>query len=179
MPIDPSIALSLPIEPTDHVQGDPGAPYTLVWYGDYECDYCGRAFPLVKELQKELGDRLQLVYRHFPVASIHPHAATAAQAAEAAAAQGKFWPMHDLLFEHQDHLADTDLSQYALRAGVEIYKFNADLSSQRFAARVKRDHDSGVASGVKGTPTFFINGYKYTGRPDVTSLAAALSEVAR
>ena len=178
MLIDPNIALVLPIEPQDHTQGPADAPLTLLWYGDYECDYCGRAFPIVKQLQADFGDRLQLVYRHFPVANIHPHASAAAQAAEAAGAQQKFWEMHDVLFEQQDKLADADLSHYAMRVGLEIYKFQADLSSQRFSKRVRRDYQSGLQSSVKGTPSFFINGFKFVGQPDLESLTAALNEAA-
>jgi NhaA family Na+:H+ antiporter len=174
MPLDRSFPLMLPIEPIDHVRGPADATAQLVWYGDYECDYCGRAFPVIQQLLAEHGERFRLIYRHFPVASIHPHAAAAAQAAEAANAQGKFWAMHDLLFQNQDHLADADFSHYALRLGLEIYRFNSDLSSQRFAARIARDYQSGIDAGVTGTPTFFINGFRYRGQRSLESLAAAL-----
>ena len=174
MPIDESQPLTLPIEPIDHVRGPADVKPELVWYGDYECDYCGRVFPLVQQLLKEQGERFRLIYRHFPLSNIHPHASAAAQAAEAANAQGKFWDMHDLLFKNQDHLADADFGHYALRVGLEPYKFSSDIGSQRFAARVARDHQSGVASGVKGTPTFFVNGFRFKGAPTVETLSEAL-----
>jgi NhaA family Na+:H+ antiporter len=167
-------ALSSPIDEKDHIRGRADASTTLVWYGDYECDYCARAFPVVNELVEVMGDRLRLVYRHFPVASVHPHAAVAAQAAEAAGAQGRFWDMHDLLFREQHRLADADFTYFALKLELEPYKFQADLSSERFVPRVRRDIDSGIASGVKGTPTFFVNGMKYSDVIDVPSLIKAL-----
>jgi protein-disulfide isomerase len=156
-------SLSLPIEPVDHALGPEAAPVTLVWYGDYECDFCARAFPVIERLVDTMRDGLRLVYRHFPVASVHPHASIAAQGAESAGAQGKYWAMHNILFQHQDRLADSDMTYFATRAGVEIYKFNADMSIGRFAGKVRRDYESGRASGVAGTPAFFINGQRYPG----------------
>jgi protein-disulfide isomerase len=166
--------LSMPVSERDHTQGPPDAPVTLLEYGDYECPYCGKAYPLVKQVQGLLGDRLRFAFRNFPLNTVHPHASIAAQAAEAAAAQGKFWEMHDLLFEHQDDLADADLVQYALKLGLEVYRFEADLSSEVFAPRVREDFRSGVRSGVNGTPTFFINGARYNGENEADALLAAL-----
>jgi Na+:H+ antiporter, NhaA family len=166
--------LLTPPEAGDHVQGPEDAPVTLVEYGDYECPYCARAFPIIRRLRAEMPDKLRFVFRHFPLNSVHPHASVAAQAAEAAGAQGKFWDMHDLLFEHQEDLEASDLQRYAIRAGVEIYRFQADLSSERFARKVKRDYESGVASGVKGTPTLFVNGVKYAGPLEYDALADAI-----
>jgi protein-disulfide isomerase len=163
-----------PVAPDDHAQGPPEAPVTLLEYGDYECPYCLRAFPLIKRLREELGDRLRFVFRHFPQNSVHPHASVAAQAAEAAGAQGKFWEMHDMLFEHQDELAETDLGRYALKLGLEVYRFQSDLSSERFASKVRDDHESGVRSAVKKTPTLFINGQRYTEPLDYDALLAAV-----
>ena len=168
--------LAIPVSEHDHAQGPPDAPVTLVEYGDYECPYCGRAFPVVKRLQESLGELLRFVFRNFPLNTIHEHAGMAAQAAEAAAAQGKFWEMHDILYEHQDTLAEHDLREFALKIGLEIYKFNADLASERFAKRVQDDFRGGVRSGVNGTPTFFINDVRYDGAPDFDSLLAALLE---
>ena len=170
--------LSVPVSERDHAQGPADAPVTLVEYGDYECPYCGRAYPIVKKLQQAMGERLRFVFRNFPLNTIHAHAGMAAQAAEAAAAQGKFWEMHDILYEHQDTLADHDLNEFALKLGLEIYKFEADLSGERFAKRVNEDFRSGVRSGVNGTPTFFINDLRYDGNHEYDDLLAALQAAA-
>jgi protein-disulfide isomerase len=145
-----------------------------VEYGDYECPDCGNAYPVIKRLIAEMGPRLRFVFRNFPLYSVHPHASVAAQAAEAAAAQGKFWEMHDLLYEHQKDLADIEMSKFALRVGLEIYRFEADLASERFARRVADDYDSGMKSGVTGTPTFFVNGVRFAGEKDYRTLRAAV-----
>ena len=167
--------LSIPFNAErDHVRGNPAAPLTLLEYGDYECPYCGRAFPIVNQLRAHFGERLRFVFRHFPLNNVHPHASVAAQSAEAAAAQGKFWEMHDMLYEHQQELAEADLSQYALRIGLEIYRFQADVSTERFAKRVADDYESGAASGVKGTPTFFIQSERYTGEREFEAIKSAL-----
>ena len=171
--------LTVPINDKDHAQGPPDAPVTLVEYGDYECPYCGNAYPIIKRLQKELGPRLRFVFRNFPLNTIHAHAGVAAQAAEAAAAQGRFWEMHDLLYEHQQDLGEADLLHYALTLGLEPYRFEADLSSEIFARKVSDDFRGGVRSGVNGTPTFFINGARYAGPHDYDSLKAALERAAR
>jgi protein-disulfide isomerase len=155
--------LAVPVTERDHALGPADAPVTLVEYGDYECPYCGKAYPIVKKIQERMGERLRFVFRNFPLNTIHAHAGVAAQAAESAGAQGKFWEMHDLLYENQDKLADADLNSYALKLGLEIYRFEADMSSGVFAARVREDFRGGVRSGVNGTPTFFINGLRYTG----------------
>ena len=168
--------LTLPVSDKDHVQGPPDAPVTLVEYGDYECPYCGRAYPIVKRVQAELGDQLRFVFRNFPLNTIHEHAGVAAQAAEAASAQGKFWEMHDLLYEHQDELADTDLNRYALKLGLEIYRFEADLSGEVYARKVRDDFRGGIRSGVNGTPTFFINGLRYNGPLEYEPLSNALRD---
>jgi NhaA family Na+:H+ antiporter len=168
--------LSIPISDHDHIRGRPDAPLTLLEYGDYECDYCGRAFPVVRAVREHFGDRLRFIFRNFPHASIHPHASIAAQAAESAALKGKFWEMHDLLFEHQDDLATGDLAHYALQVGLEVYHFESDLSSQRFARHVAADYQGGVESGVKKTPTFFIDEVRYTGPMEAAALIAALNE---
>jgi protein-disulfide isomerase len=170
--------LAVPVNERDHAQGSPGAPVTLVEYGDYECAYCGRAYPVVKELRRRLGDRLRFVFRNFPLNTIHRHASVAAQAAEAAGAQGKFWQMHDLLYENQDSLADTDLATYALRLGLEVYRFNADLSSGAYVKRVEDDFRGGVRSGVNGTPTFFINGTRYNGKQNIDEMLKAIEAAA-
>jgi protein-disulfide isomerase len=175
MGLDPTQPrLASPVSERDHAVGPSDAPVTLVEYGDYECPDCGNAYPEIKRLIAELGPRLRFVFRNYPLYSIHPHAGVAAMAAEAAAAQGKFWQMHDVLYENQRDLADIELSRLALRAGVEIYKFEADLGSERFGRRVAEDFESGRASGVTGTPTFFVNGVRYVGEKDYASLKAAI-----
>jgi protein-disulfide isomerase len=164
--------LHVPVSDKDHAQGPPDAPVTLVEYGDYECPYCGRAYPVVKQLQQAMGDRLRFVFRNFPLNTLHEHAGVAAQAAEAAAAQGKFWEMHDLLYENQDDLADVE--QYALSLGLEIYQFNSDLSGEKYSKKVRDDFRGGVRSGVNGTPTFFINGVRYDGEHTYEAMLPAL-----
>jgi protein-disulfide isomerase len=166
--------LAIPVTERDHASGPADAPVTLVQYGDYECPYCGKAYPVVKEIQERLGARLRFVFRNFPLNTIHEHAGVAAQAAEAAAAQGKFWEMHDILYEHQEELADRDLREYALRVGLEIYRFDADLSGEKFAKKVRDDFRGGVRSGVNGTPTFFINGLRYNGDHTFEAMLEAL-----
>jgi len=168
--------LAVPVNERDHLRSNINAPLTLLEYGDYECPYCGRAFPIVNQLRAHFGDRLRFVFRHFPQNSVHPHAGVAAQAAEAAGAQGKFWEMHDLLFAHQDDLADADLNHYALRLGLEIYRFQTDLASERYAQRVRDNYQSGADSGVTGTPTFFINGIRYRGPLEFESIKGALED---
>jgi protein-disulfide isomerase len=155
--------LTPPVSASDHAAGPDDAPVTLVEYGDYECPYCGMAHPIVKRAQRELGKQLRFVFRNFPLAESHPHARLAAQAAEAAAAQGKFWEMHDMLFEHQDGLEPEDLTGYAKSLGLDTAKFARDLESGTYAKRVRDDFRSGVKSGVNGTPTFFVNGNRYDG----------------
>jgi protein-disulfide isomerase len=155
--------LTPPVSERDHANGPEDAPVTLVEYGDYECPYCGMAYQVVKSAQRELGKQLRFVFRNFPLAEAHPHARNAAQAAEAAAAQGKFWEMHDALFEHQEALEAEDIIGYAKSLGLDMAKFAKDLQDATYAKRVREDFRSGVKSGVNGTPTFFINGSRYEG----------------
>src|ERR1700674_5534510 len=155
--------LTPPVSARDHAAGPDAAPVTLVKYGDYECPYCGMAHPIVKAAQRELGDKLRFVFRNFPLAEAHPHARIAAQAAEAAGAQGRFWEMHDMLFEHQDALEPQDLVGYAKSLGLDIPQFERDLKAGTYEKRVRDDFRNGVKSGVNGTPTFFVNGERYDG----------------
>jgi protein-disulfide isomerase len=172
--------LTPPVGEQDHVAGPPDAPLTLVEYGDYECPYCRMAYPIVKAAQRELGDRLRFVFRNFPLAEIHPHARHAAQAAEAAAAQGKFWAMHDMLFEHQDALEDADLVRYAELLGLDADRVARELNAGTYAKRVRDDFRSGVRSGVNGTPTLFVNGERYEGSwADEEAFVRALRDAAR
>src|SRR6266850_2404205 len=171
--------LILPVSQRDHIQGPATAAVTLVEYGDYQCSHCGHAHPIVKNVQEIMGSRMRFVFRNFPVSSIHPNAQHAAEAAEAAGAQGKFWEMHDYLFEHQDHLEDADLLKYAAKIGLDVVRFNENLQAHTFAARVREDMHSGVRSGVNGTPTFFINGIRHDGPWDIQSLTTALVAAAQ
>ncbi|HEV3029781.1 MAG TPA: thioredoxin domain-containing protein [Planctomycetota bacterium] len=168
--------LTLPVGDRDHAQGPAAASVTLVEYGDYECPHCGAAYPVVKKLQKKLGMSLRFVFRNFPLNNMHPHAEHAAEAAETAAAQGKFWEMHDWIFEHQDSLEDGDLLQAAESLRLDAKLFLKEMQSGAHLARVKEDFMSGMRSGVNGTPTFFINGVRHNGAPSYEDLLAALTE---
>jgi protein-disulfide isomerase len=170
--------LTPPIGAGDHAEGSPDAPLSLVEYGDYECPYCGMAHPIVKALQRRLGDELRFVFRHFPLTQAHPHAEHAAEMAEGAADRGKFWPMHDLLYENQGALEDEDLVGYSASLGIDAKWAASALLSQAFAERVREDFLSGVRSGVNGTPTFFINGVRHDGPWDEPSLLEALRSAA-
>jgi protein-disulfide isomerase len=168
-------ALTLPVsEDRDHIQGPPEAAVTLVEYGDYECPYCGAAYPIIKEVQERMGERLRFVFRNFPITTSHTHAEQAAEAAEAAAAQGRFWEMHDLLYENQQHLGGEDLRAYAEQLGLEVEPFDRELAEHVHADRVHEDFMSGVRSGVNGTPTFYINGLRYDDSYELDTLLAAL-----
>jgi protein-disulfide isomerase len=171
--------LTLPVsEERDHVQGPTDAAVTLVEYGDYECPYCGAAYPIIKEVQARMGERLRFVFRNFPISTSHPHAEQAAEAAEAAAAQGGFWEMHDLLYENQDRLRDEDLHAYATQLGLDVGLFVQELAEHVHAPRVREDFMSGVRSGVNGTPTFYIDGVRHDGSYDVETLLIALERAA-
>jgi protein-disulfide isomerase len=167
--------LTLPVsEDRDHIQGAAEAPATLLEYGDYECPFCGAAYPIVKEVQSRLGDRLRFVFRNFPITTSHPHAELAAEAAEAADAQRKFWEMHDLLYESQQHLEAADLHRYAEQLGLDVGRFDNELARHVHAERVREDFMSGVRSGVNGTPTFYLNGVRHDGDYELETLLAAL-----
>jgi protein-disulfide isomerase len=168
--------LTLPVSERDHIQGNDQAPLTLVEYGDYQCPYCGAAYPVVQKIQKTLGKNLRFVFRNFPLTQAHPHAMIAAQAAEAAALQGKFWEMHDLLFEQQTFLEPDILPLWAKKIGLDVPAFEAAIEQNVMARRIKEDRQSGIRSGVNGTPTFFINGQRHDDAPDYQTLLAALEE---
>jgi protein-disulfide isomerase len=169
-------ALKPPVTARDHALGPEAAPVTLVEYGDYQCPHCGAAHPVVKALKRHFGPRMRLVFRHFPLTQVHPRAESAAEAAEAAASVGKFWEMHDAIFEHQDALEDEDLLQYAEEVGVNPAVVASALAARSYAPRIKEDFMSGVRSGVNGTPSFFVNGEKYEGPYDLGSLREAIEE---
>jgi protein-disulfide isomerase len=153
--------LAIPVGVDDHVSGSDGAGITLVEYGDYECPYCGQAFPIVEQLQRAFGSSLRLVFRNLPLTNVHPHAEGAAEAAEAVALQGKFWPMHDLLFQHQRDLKVESLLRYAEMAGADAPEVAAVLARRDTRDRVKSDLEGAIRSGANGTPTFFVNGVRY------------------
>lgn len=166
--------LTPPVSARDHIRGRITAPVILAEHGDFECPYCGRAHLVVEQIREELGENLAFVFRHFPLTTVHPHAGRAAEAAEAAGAQGKFWEMHDVLFENQDRLEDTDLVRYATELGLNVPRFVRELETGVYAPRVREDFRNGVLSGVNGTPTFFINGVRHDDGWDYQTLMAAL-----
>jgi protein-disulfide isomerase len=167
--------LTVPVGDRDHVRGAAAAPVTLVEYGDYECPFCRAAQASLDQVLQIADGGVRLVYRHFPLTQIHPRSQQAAEAAEAAGAQGRFWEMHDLLFEHQDRLGIRDLLGYAAALGLDVSEFAGALESHVHAPRVREDFLSGVRSGVNGTPTFFVNGVRHNGGYDLRSLLAALA----
>jgi len=173
-----SARLTPPVSARDHAQGRADAPVTLVEYGDYECPHCGRAYPIVKAVQRTLGNDLRFVFRNFPLTKSHEHAEHAAEMAEAAGHEGKFWQMHDFLFEHQDTLEDENLIAFAASLGIDPGWAARALAQGLFRERVREDFASGVKSGVNGTPTFFINGARYDGLLHPTSLVEALVSAA-
>jgi len=169
---DPIIDLAEPVDPErDHIRGPAESPVTVLEYGDFECPYCGRAESVVRELLAEFGD-VRYVWRHLPLTDVHPRAQAAAEAAEAAAAQGKFWEMHDLLLDHQDALRVSDLLGYAEDIDLDGERFEEDLRRGSGAGRIEEDVDSADLSGVSGTPTFFINGRRHYGAYDIDTLSA-------
>jgi protein-disulfide isomerase len=172
-------ALTMPVsEDRDHIQGQAEAAVTLVEYGDYECPYCGAAYPIIKEVQARMGERLRFVFRNFPITTAHPHAEQAAEAAEAAATQGRFWEMHDVLYENQSRLDDVDLRGYAEQLQLDVESFGSELAEHVHAERVREDFMSGVRSGVNGTPTFYINGVRHDDTYDLETMIAALEKAA-
>ena len=169
--------LTPPVGDDDHSQGPADAPVTLVEYGDYECPYCGEAYPVLKAVQEAMGDRLRFVFRNFPLTQQHPHAGRAAEFAEAAASIGRFWEAHDMLYEHQEALDDASLASYARRLGLDGPHLVAALEGSH-DDKIRRDFSSGLRSGVNGTPTLFINNQRYDGPRDVESLVTVLQAAA-
>jgi protein-disulfide isomerase len=155
--------LRVPVHDGDHARGPKDAPLVVVEYGDYQCPHCGHAYPIVERLRQALGDELCLVYRHFPLAEAHPDAPNAARAAEAAGRQGRFWDMHALLFRNQNALDPGSLAGYADALGLDMDRWIRDMESDAIEAKVETDFQGAVRSGANGTPTFFVNGYRYDG----------------
>jgi len=166
--------LAPPVGKRDHVQGPADALVTLVEYGDFECPYCAAAYLIVKKVQEVMADQLRFVFRHFPLTQIHPHAQGAAEASEAAGAQGRFWEMHDLLYENQRALDPMHLPGYAEDLDLDAQRFVRELEERVYQPRVRQDFMSGVRSGVNGTPAFFIKGIRYDGSWDLAPLLEAL-----
>jgi len=169
--------LTPPVGHTDHVQGPKDAPVTLVEYGDFECPYCGAMYAVIKAVQQAMGDRLRFVFRQFPLTSMHPHALHAAELSEAAGTVGRFWEAHDVLYENQSALSDRELTIYASRVGVQASGLTTAFEGA-YDERIQADLESGLRSGVNGTPTLFVNGGRYEGDHDVESLLEALNAVA-
>jgi protein-disulfide isomerase len=163
---------------TDHIQGDESAAVTLVEYGDYQCPYCGQAYPIVKRVQKHFGKRLRFVFRNFPLIEMHPNAEFAAETAEFAAAHDKFWEAHDLLYENQQSLGGELYAEIAKKLALAPADLRTALEKREFAPRVRTDFSSGVRSGVNGTPTFFINGQRHDASFDYETLVAAIEAAA-
>jgi protein-disulfide isomerase len=171
--------LAIPVGERDHVRGPASAELTLVEYGDFECPYTRRARPVVRRLRQDFGKWLLFVLRNFPLSRIHPHAQAAAEVAEAAGSQGRYWEMHDMLFDNQRHLEDGDLRRYAQRLGLDPERFDRELVQHAHARRVREDLRGGLKSGVEGTPTFFVDGLRHDGPNDLATLRAAVEDAAR
>ena len=163
-----------PITSDDHLEGPSDAPVTVVEYADFECLHCARANPILKQLRTEIPDAFRLVFRHFPIVADRPRSVAAARAAVAAGLQGRFWEMHDRLFEHQAHLHPEAYQLHAEDIGLDLERFNRDMDDSRVATRIQRDLESGAVSGVRGTPTFFINGVRHVDTWDLDALRRAI-----
>jgi protein-disulfide isomerase len=170
--------LTVPVSDRDHIQGKDGAPVTLLQYGDYECPYCGQAYYIVKQLLADMHSTIQFVFRNFPLTQIHPHALSAALAAEASGKQHRYFEMHDLLYEHQDTLEAEHLIAFAQVLGLDIEQYILDMTSDDLALRVREDFIGGIRSGVNGTPTFYINTVRHDDSYDYQTLRAALEATA-
>lgn len=172
--------LTPPVGPEDHVAGPDDAPVTLVEYGDYECPHCAAAHPVVKAVLRRMGKQVRFVFRNFPLKEVHPHAYHAAEVAEAAAVQGRFWEMHDIIFQRQHEIEDADLLRYAKELKLDVDRVRSELEAGTHTKRVRDDFRHGVRSGVNGTPTFFINGRRYDGVwRDEDAFVGALKAAAR
>jgi protein-disulfide isomerase len=169
------VKLNTPVTERDHASGTATAPVTLLEYGNFECIHCGRAYPVIKQVRKLLGDDLRFVFRHFPTVQTHPHSLRAAEAAEAAGAQEKFWQMHDELFTHQSALEDRDLSRYARRIGLNLERFTSDMTRNSFLKEIETEYRRSLFDEhITGTPTIYLNDIRYTGATDLESLLQAI-----
>jgi protein-disulfide isomerase len=170
-------ALKIPVTSVDHAQGADTARVTLVEYGDYQCPYCGEAYPIVKAVQKRFGKELRFVFRNFPLNEMHPHAESAAETAEFAGAQGKFWKMHDLLYENQEKLGSALYGELAQSLGLSVSALRDALESGAYRGRIRDDFSGGVRSGVNGTPAFYINGKRHDDSFDLETLERAIRDI--
>ncbi|MBM0239984.1 DsbA family protein [Micromonospora sp. ATA32] len=177
-PLQVTARLRVPVGEQDHVRGPAGAPVTIVEYADFQCHYCGAAYANLHEVLRQRADLVRLVYRHFPIDNIHPYAESAAEAAEAAGQQGRFWPMHDWLYEHQDQLDPVHLSLAVEQLGLRPEEVAAEVERHAHADRVRQDFVGGIRSGVNGTPTLFLNELRYEGGYSVPDLLAAVDSAA-
>jgi len=166
--------LTEPVSARDHIRGPRSAAISLVEYGDFECPYCRAAEPIVAGLMEALGDQLSVTFRHFPMLEVHPHGQHAAEVAEAAAAQGKFWEMHDMLFANQNALDDASLLKYVADLGLDVERVRRELASHEHAGHVAEDSASGLLSGVRGTPTFYMDGARYDGSVALGQMLTAM-----
>jgi len=171
--------LIIPVSSKDHIQGDKNALITLVEYGDYECPYCGAAYPIVKRIQEYFGERLQFVFRNFPLVESHPHAGMAAMTAEFAATHNKFWDMHDMLYENQENLEISDLLAYAKEFNLSDKDLKNAIENEIYNEKIQNDFMGGVRSGVNGTPTFFINEIRHNGSFEYENLLDAINKAVK
>lgn len=171
--------MSIQVNKTDHVQGNENAKIELIEYGDYQCPYCRKAHYIIKEIQKELGNNLKFVFRNFPLVELHPNALNASVCAEVAGGEGKFWQMHDILFENQRHLDDSDLIKYAKEIGMNEENFKNNFGKEKFLQKIKNDYNSGMENDVEGTPTFFINGEVFNGNWMTSELSEYLRSLVK
>jgi protein-disulfide isomerase len=171
-------SLAVPVSEEDHAQGLSRAAVTLLEYGDYQCPYCGQAYPIIKEVQASMGRKLRFVFRNFPLTQAHPYAELAAEAAESAAVDGKFWEMHDALYENQAMLSEDGVMEIARKLGLNLARFVEDIRTRKFMNHVRKDFMGGVKSGVNGTPCFFINGKRHDGPWDYETLSNSLASFA-
>jgi len=169
--------LKNPVTSEDHIQGGKNAPVTLVEYGDYECPYCGQAYPIIKQIQKRYGDKLRFVFRNFPLTEVHPMALPAAEVAEYAGAEGQFWKMHDLIYENQSNLSVELLVSLSETLKLSSEKLEEALTNHTFEPKIQSDFMGGVKSGVNGTPTLYINGERYSGPVEYQVLCEVIDRV--
>jgi len=171
--------LKLPVGERDHIQGSPEAKVTLVEFGDYQCPYCGEAYGIVKSVQEKYKEDLRFVFRNFPLTEVHPHAEVGAEIAEASAAQGKFWEMHDFVYEHQSHLSKIDFFlEYAEKSlELDAKRMGEEIANHQYLPRIREDFSTGVRSGVNGTPTFFINDFRHNGDYQFETFVVAIDPI--
>ncbi len=169
--------LKRPVNEEDHIQGNSDAPITLLEYGDYECPYCGAAYGVIKHIQKTLGSNLRFVFRNFPLREMHPYAELAAETAEFAGSQGRYWEMHDLLYENQDRFSPELMLELTASLNLSTQDLENALTKHVYESKIRSDFIGGVRSGVNGTPTFFINEQRYNGPPDVDELLLAIQKL--